>query len=268
MAGLSAYLLDRERRHRTRLYENRMEGPDYATPPGDMGQVVFTAALTGATAYADGTALLSGAAGYVLGIPADSLTGILDEAQRYLAWLGAQGELGTVHPWAAVVAADLAERIRRRALGPGRGAGWLLWMCGRMATPQLAARLVPRMWRAARDRGVGAPDWTGAIPPRDSALSPERYRALLNQRTTGAAFTPHSGSVRVDAPHGAVICLWDGASTVRYAADGTRAVLDHPPATPDDPSAGRRGAAVFTRGDRLAAGWLAAYTGAGAAGEA
>ncbi|UQI46910.1 hypothetical protein M1P56_22430 [Streptomyces sp. HU2014] len=63
MAGLSAYLLDRERRHRTRLYENRMEGLDYATPPGARGQVVFTAALTGATAYADGTTLLSGAAG-------------------------------------------------------------------------------------------------------------------------------------------------------------------------------------------------------------
>ncbi|ARF58349.1 tetratricopeptide repeat protein [Streptomyces gilvosporeus] len=59
MAGLSAYLLDRERRRWTQLYENRLEGLDYATPPGAMGQVVFTAALTGATVYANGTALLS-----------------------------------------------------------------------------------------------------------------------------------------------------------------------------------------------------------------
>ncbi|WP_338064007.1 DEAD/DEAH box helicase [Streptomyces noursei] len=205
--------------------------------------------------------------GYVLGIPTDSLTGILDEAQRYLAWLGAQGELGTVHPWAAVVAADLAERIRWRALGPGRGAGRLLWMCGRMATPQLATRLVPRMWRAARDRGVGAPDWTGTTPPRDSALAPERYQALLKLRATGAAFTSHPGSVRVEAPHGAVICLWDGATTVRYTADGQSARLEYPRTAPDDPSTGRRGAAVFTHGDRFAAGWLAAYNGVGAVGE-
>ncbi|WP_445525312.1 hypothetical protein [Streptomyces cyslabdanicus] len=59
MAGLSAYLLDRERRHWTRLHENRLEGLDYATAPSVMGHVVFTAALTGATSYADGTALLN-----------------------------------------------------------------------------------------------------------------------------------------------------------------------------------------------------------------
>ena len=200
----------------------------------------------------------------MLGIPADSLTPVLDEAQRYLAWLGAQGELGTVHPWAAVVAADLAdlaERIRWRALGPGRGAGRLLWMCGRMATPPLAPRLVPRMWRAARDRGIGAPDWTGTTPPRDSAITPARYQALLGQRATGTALTRHSGSLRVEAPHGAVICLWDGATTIRYVSDGTPALLDYPPGNPDDSSRGRRGGAVFTRGDRHAAEWLAPYNG-------
>ncbi len=40
-------------------------------------------------------------------------------------------------------------------------------------------------------------------------------------------------------------------------ADAT--TLPLPPADPADPSAGRRGAAVFTRGDRLAARWLDAY---------
>ncbi|GGU05348.1 hypothetical protein [Streptomyces violascens] len=161
------------------------------------------------------------------------------------------------------MAADLAERIRWRALGPGRGAGRLLWMCGRMATPRLATRLVPRLWRAARDRGVGAPDWTGATPPRESALSPERYRTLLKQRATGTAFTSHAGSLHVDAPHGAVICLWNGATTARYTADGTPTRLDHPHSDPEDPSPGRRGAAVFTRGDRFSAGWLAVCNGAG-----
>ncbi|MFF4568460.1 DEAD/DEAH box helicase [Streptomyces sp. NPDC001410] len=252
--------LRRVLRHQGRVeqLEQDQEKPDQdeGLLPGELAYAVLLLVASSPQAFAT-------RGGYVLGIPADSLTGILDEAQRYLAWLGAQGELGTVHPWAAVVAADLAERIRWRTLGPGRGAGRLLWMCGRMATPQLAPRLVPRMWRAARDRGVGAPDWTGTTPPRDSALPPARYEALLKQRTTGTVLTQNSGSVQVTAPHGAVICLWDGATTVRYASDGTPARLDHPPAAPDDPSEGRRGAAVFTRGDHLAAGWLAAYNATG-----
>ncbi|MFI9599932.1 DEAD/DEAH box helicase [Streptomyces sp. NPDC052043] len=250
-----------QRGHAEGLEHDRgLPDKDEGLLPGDLAHAVLLL-------VARSPRLFAARGGYVLGIPADSLTGILDEAQRYLAWLGAQGELGTVHPWVAVVAADLAERVRWRTLGPGRGAGRLLWMCGRMATPQLAARLVPRMWRAARDRGVGAPDWTGVTPPRDSALSPERYRALLKQRATGAAFASGPGSLRVEAPHGAVICLWDGATTVRYAADGTSARLDHPLRDPDDPSKGRRGAAVFTRGDRFAAGWLAVYNGVGSAKE-
>ncbi|MCZ0992555.1 hypothetical protein O1L44_04670 [Streptomyces noursei] len=69
--------------------------------------------------------------------------------------------------------------------------------------------------------------------------------------------------MRVEAPHGAVICLWDGATTVRYTTDGQPAHLEYPTPAPDDPSTGRRGAAVFTHGDRFAAGWLAAYNGVG-----
>ncbi|CAN3978957.1 tetratricopeptide repeat protein [Kitasatospora purpeofusca] len=59
MRGLSAYLLNRERRHWTRLYENRLEGLDYRTPPSTMDQVVFTAALTGPATHPDGTAVLT-----------------------------------------------------------------------------------------------------------------------------------------------------------------------------------------------------------------
>lgn len=110
---------------------------------------------------ADRPGLFRGRPGYVLGIPVDSMTGILEEAQRYLAWLGAQGPLGTVHPWAAVVAGDLAQRIRWRALGPDRGAGRLLWMCERMATAPLAPDLVPRMWRAARAAASTPPTGAG-----------------------------------------------------------------------------------------------------------
>ncbi|APY89623.1 tetratricopeptide repeat-containing protein [Streptomyces alfalfae] len=60
LAGLSAYLLNRERRHWSRLWENRLEGLDFGTPPSDMNRVVFTAALTGAVSPEEGSALLAG----------------------------------------------------------------------------------------------------------------------------------------------------------------------------------------------------------------
>ncbi|MFG3292551.1 DEAD/DEAH box helicase [Streptomyces sp. NPDC048179] len=208
---------------------------------------------------ADRPALFRGRPGYVVGIPVDSMTGILDEAQRYLAWLGAQGRLGTGHPWAAVVAGDLAQRIRWRTLGPGRGAGRLLWMCERMATAPLASDLVPRMWRAARARGVDAPDWSGTTPPGDCALTPERYRALLAERATGVRLDLQGDAVRVTAPPGAVIRLWNGATTTLHIVDGEETTLLLPPDDPSDPSAGRSGAVVFTRGDRVGTGWLGVY---------
>ncbi|MGW7410330.1 tetratricopeptide repeat protein [Streptomyces sp. NPDC054833] len=58
MAGLSAYLLKRERRHWQLLYENDVEGLDYKTPPHVMRRAVFAAALTGATPHHQGTAIL------------------------------------------------------------------------------------------------------------------------------------------------------------------------------------------------------------------
>ncbi len=56
--GLSAYLLQRERLHWTRLYEGHTQGVDFRTPPSVMERAVFTAALTGTMPYADGSALL------------------------------------------------------------------------------------------------------------------------------------------------------------------------------------------------------------------
>ncbi|MFD5696226.1 DEAD/DEAH box helicase [Streptomyces rubiginosohelvolus] len=207
-------------------------------------------------------ALFRGRPAYVLGIPVDSMTGILEEAQRYLAWLGAQGPLGTVHPWVAVVAADLSLRIRWRTLGAGRGAGRLLWMCERMATAPLAPGLVPRMWKAARARGIDAPDWNGTTPPGDCAISRDGYRALLAERVTGTRLAFQGDEVRVWAPPGAAIRLSSGATTTLHIADGEETTLLLPPVDPADPAGagdGCRGAAVFTRGDRLASGWIGTY---------
>ncbi|MFJ3999802.1 DEAD/DEAH box helicase [Streptomyces parvus] len=222
---------------------------EQAPRAGDLARAVLLLA-------AHRPALFRGRPSYVLGIPVDSMTGILEEARRYLAWLGAQGSLGTVHPWVAVVAADLSLRIRWRTLGAGRGAGRLLWMCERMATAPLAPGLVPRLWKAARARGIDAPDWNGTTPPGDCAISRDGYRALLGERVTGTRIALQGEEVRVWAPPGAAIRLWSGAATTLHIADGEEATLLLPPA---GPAGGCRGAAVFTRGDRLASGWLEAY---------
>ncbi|WP_019884769.1 hypothetical protein [Streptomyces purpureus] len=124
-----------------------------------------------------------------------------------------------------------------------------------MATPPL----VPRMWDAARARGIDAPDWNGTTPPGDRALPPDRYRALLAERATGTRLTLQDDAVRVWAPPGAVIRLWNGATTALHLADGEETTLLLPPADPAAPSAGRCGATVFPRGDRLAGGWLGEY---------
>ncbi|MFE7804825.1 hypothetical protein ACFU51_09220 [Streptomyces sp. NPDC057430] len=128
-----------------------------------------------------------------------------------------------------------------------------------MATAPLAPGLVPRMWNAARARGIDAPDWNGTTPPSDCAIPPDRYRALLAERATGTRLTLQDDTVRVWAPPGAVIRLWKGATTTLHQADGEETTLLLPPADPADPSAGGCGAAVFTRSDRLAAGWLGEY---------
>ncbi|MDI5973979.1 DEAD/DEAH box helicase [Streptomyces sp. SL13] len=197
---------------------------------------------------------------HILGIPIDSMTQILDEARRYLAWLAAQGHLATIHPWAAIVAADLAQRIRWRTLGPHRGSGRLLWMCERMATPTHTHHLVPTMWHAARQRGINAPDWPGTTPPSTCRLHPDDYRALLATRTTGIDLDHHPDSIRIRAPRGTTAHLWTGTTLIRHACDGTGTDLSYPGIPSGSDSSGRnRGGAVFTRGDHLGVGWLSAY---------
>lgn len=237
--------------------ETGSENPGAAKPePGDLARAVLLAA-------AFRPHLFRGRPSYVLGIPADSMNGILEEAQRYLAWLGAQGRIGTAHPWAAIAAGDLALRLRWRALGPERGSGRLLWMCERMATAPHAPQLVPQMWRAARDRGIDAPDWPGTKAPTGCVLSPDQYASLLAERAMSVRFSQPEGvqgPVEVDAPAGSVVRVWNGAHTVSQPGTGGRVVLRAPTA----PGSGPYGTAVFTRGDHAADGWLAVYRAAGA----
>lgn len=78
MAGLSAYLLDRERRHWCTLYENRTEGLEFGTAPGVIARTTFTAALTGAVGHQDGTVVLR-----TLDVGADPQRALTDHAMCY-----------------------------------------------------------------------------------------------------------------------------------------------------------------------------------------
>ncbi|OLR93100.1 DEAD/DEAH box helicase [Actinokineospora bangkokensis] len=214
-------------------------GSSVTCAPGDLAKAALLLVAHSPQLFARGGRV-------VAGLPQSTLFPVLDQAPRYLAWLAAQGYTRTAHPWVAVVAGDLARRVRWRRLGPGRGAGRLLWMCEQMAPAPHTDEDVPRLWQAARSRGVAAPDWPHTTPPRGCRLDQGEYLALLRDRCTGAELTPTS----VTGLTAGVLVAWKGEETA-----GT-AVVDS--AEVDLPSA--VDAAVFTRrGDHKATGALAAY---------
>src|SRR6202044_2728907 len=115
----------------------------------------------------------------ISGIPYAAMYQVLEEAPCYLHWIACQGLFGTIHPWCAIVAADLELRTRWRMLQPRRGAGRLLWACEQMATPAQAAQEVPQLWAAARARGYVSPDWPVGGRPAHCRLDAEGYLSFL-----------------------------------------------------------------------------------------
>lgn len=202
--------------------------------------------------------LFAGRRRVVAGMPLATLYPILEQAPRYLHWLGAQGFLATVHPWISIVAADLARRVRWRHCAPRRGAGRLLWMCEQMATPVHAPALVPRMWASAVRGDVADPDWRHTTPPELAQLDDAEYRSLLHERTTPAEITVDAEHATVDHLVAGTVVAWTGARYEMTAVVGrtTAAYPGLEEAQPGDLT----GAAVFTRrGDYRATDWLAAY---------
>ncbi|MFD1149955.1 DEAD/DEAH box helicase, partial [Saccharothrix hoggarensis] len=192
------------------------------------------------------------------GIPMSTLHPVYEQAPRFLAWLAAQGVLGTVHPWIAVVAADLDHRVRWRTLAPGRGSGRLLWMCEEMATRAHLKDVVPELWRSAVARGVRAPDWSPGRSPAGCVLDHAGYTALLRERTTTYDLAAHADRATVTGGTGATAVAWRGRT---WTAPTTSAATVPYPAPDDEPPDADTGVAVFTRrGDYRATGWLAAYT--------
>jgi len=230
-------------------------GSQTTTAPGDLARAALLLAARSPHLFAPGRTRRRVAAG----IPLTTLHPVFDQAPRYLAWLAAQGALGTVHPWIAVVAADLDHRVRWRHLRPRRGAGRLLWLCEQMATRQRAHDLVPEMWRSALARGVRSPDWPPGRPPAECGLDQAGYTALLRERATTAALAVHEDHATVAGTVAASAVTWRGKH--HSPPTPTRAATEVPfPDAPDEPDTADRGVAVFTRrGDYRATGWLSAY---------
>jgi helicase len=216
---------------------------------GDLARAALLAVASSPEAFRPGVRQIGG-------IPYAAMYPLLEEAPRYLHWLASQGLFGTLHPWCAIVAADLERRITWRMLQPPRGSGRLLWACEQMATAAHAEQAVPQLWAAARSRGYASPDWPAAGMPRGCRLDQVGYLALLRERATATTIEAAGGQVRAVGPAGSVLAVWAGKAYRVTAIRRGHAETEQPVQ-----SAGAPGAAIFTwRGDYRGTGWLAAYT--------
>lgn len=226
--------------------------PITACEPGDLAQVAFMLVATRPRLFSRPRPMIAG-------LPSTILYPILDEAPRYFNWLAAQGPLGTVHPWVAVVAGDLGRRIRWRRLAPTRGSGRLLWICEQMATPLHVDTVLPDLFNAARKGGITDPGWSVGRPPRLCRLDQPSYLALLRDRATDSTFTETSGGVSVTCNNAVTISMWAGQNyhaTVQDTAGTFRCPAIHSGTTRPE----LQGATIFTRrGDYHSSGWLSSY---------
>ncbi|WP_234542806.1 DEAD/DEAH box helicase [Streptomyces shenzhenensis] len=196
-------------------------------------------------------------------IPHSVMFPVLEDVPRYLHWLGAQGALATIHPWAAIVAADLGRRVRWRRLTPARGSGRLLWMCEQMTTSAYADQDVPMMWTAARERGLTDPDWTSGARPRGCRKDEASYGMLLRERVTGRDMSTQPDGRVVCRAEGRVVVHWHGGAHEVPTAQSGEFAFRLPEGEADPTGTGQAGVAVFSRwGDFRATGWLAHYSGA------
>jgi helicase len=224
--------------------------PATACDPGDLARVAFAL-------VANEPGQFSRPRRAIAGLPTTILTPILEEAPRYFHWLAAQGHIGAIHPWVAVVAADLGRRIRWRRLGPRRGSGRLLWICEQMATPLHADTEVPDLYRAARERDVANPDWPLGRPPKRCRLDDPDYLTLLRDRTTDTTFTDPDdrGDVTITVPTTATVAVWN-IHTYHATPHATSGQFPYPGHDDSHP----RGVTIFTRrGDYQSHGWLSIY---------
>jgi Tetratricopeptide repeat len=206
IADMSAYLLDRERKQWTFLYERgKEERLDYQTPPRTMAQIVFAAALTGATTHSRGAMVLRSLdMGHIDGLlvdhalcyPSSDATTVLEPlypdrlAEDFLA-LTLPGHTSTAYtaaPWAGPAIETLITRghdgsapahlartvtFLAAAAGPGRWPHVAVHLAGILLTdPELAVVAGGAALTALADIPNIDPTVLDAIEPY---LPPERH---------------------------------------------------------------------------------------------
>ncbi|WP_218007696.1 DEAD/DEAH box helicase [Nocardia vinacea] len=223
-------------------------GAAYA--PGDLARAAMLAIINSPSAFRRDARIIAG-------IPYSTMSPVLEEAPRYLHWLSCQGFFSTVHPWVAIVAADLGRRIRWRRLQPPRGSGRLLWMCEQMATAAYAEDIVPDLWMAATNRGLASPDWAETGRPQGCQLNQSDYALLLRERSTGSKLSEADGHFTASCTATSTLVVWSGSDYLAVPIPpGRSEIANILPYQPSPPT----GAALFTRrGDYRATGWLNSY---------
>jgi helicase len=74
-------------------------------------------------------------------------------------------------------------------------------MCEQMATREHADKLVPQLYKAAREADITNPDWPSGRPPRQCQLDHNDYLTLLRDRTTGTTITDNPATgITVESP--------------------------------------------------------------------
>lgn len=192
------------------------------------GNDVVRAALWLAAIHSDA---FHGKPTQVRGVPMGTLHHPLDTAPRYLAWIAANGSLGTVPPWSAVVASDLGPRARWHTLSPDRGDGRAL----RLSEKSVGGQLPVGRMREAFDRFRGEPG------PALKVEHKARGRDL---------------AVRINAPERSSVFVLN--QPARKDPDWQRSSAGR---TLNVQGIGEPVAAAFmASGDCVATGWLAAFT--------
>ncbi|SEE30358.1 helicase [Amycolatopsis lurida] len=250
IAGLVPKLAQAAINEELKTVVNRLIHPDGsgAYQRGDLARVALGLVASTPDAFRRGARVIAG-------IPYPVLYPVLEDAPRYLHWIGCQGLLGTVHPWSAIVAADLSRRVKWRRCQPPRGAGRLLWMCEQMATSTHAEDLVPALWNASRGRNITGPDWSARGIPNQCRLDDEAYRALMRERATGISIVRSEDLLIVAAPPASVVVTWTGRRFLSVPLPQGRGSI------PASGTGADTQVAVFTwRGDYRATGWLSRYS--------
>lgn len=168
----------------------------------------------------------------VAGIPRGTLTFALNESPRYLAWLAAQGPMGTVPPWTSIVARDLGQRVKYFELAPARGDGVRLEEVEKRFPANQRSREVPKNFLS------GAP-LSGKTPRTQVKKEGRVAKVGITGAESFSAFalhTPMQGK-----PEWRRVSLSNGSGGATVEGSGTIAAFD-------------------SKGRMFGSGWLAAFT--------